>query len=951
MPCRISFALLSNTLQQSLAVTPHEVNKEYTKPKKGERQKETEEERAIRKEKERKEKGSSKHETEEERAIRKKKERDNHHKLPKKHPETDEERRIRKDAKTKLQNQAEELRSNKKPSKKSDEKKNSELDLKYEYTDQLICASDENCVKPNDYVVDWLDCSSCEQWFHNKCVSVDPEMAKNKEFEFYCKSCEFKRSNISKKHQEYKKPRRSRNAKKEADSKINDCFKTTERSESPEKHVTTKALNISDKISNSLVTKSDKDSTNTSKKPIEVVTPIKKHKSNRKSETTNQADIEPSTVGTHSSISQLLQSLSEDKSKPQAKALRNQEIKTSIETTRNQSNNLSIEPPTLEAAREPEMESVNETSSEWSTESSIIDVESIFIDNITYTEIPSEYKASSPTEPQIATPTKQSTEHKMECPTMSKYVPTSESINESEFVMESLSESLIEPVTETSGTSFDSNEDIQAGLSSNLESDFVMESLGESQIESVIETSGTSVDSNEDIDKIFSEMLMPPPILPIFTPKGEDTNQFLDQQVGFETSKDFMNVSDDSESLPEPATQLSAMPTSQSQTELIRKSAIKSLTNSIVESLKASIRECLKESLTESIIDSVIETLTETEAEPSMEPTNESQSLKKSKHPTELVNEHKPTTKTEMENTFDKEVIVKNESSNKKSNEPIKSQFLIKKVVKNVPSRDAPCLESLVYEPISSLKPLDQRGITKEKEAKINKTKEISKNLSDSLFAFGPKWEFEDKDFNLKSLPSELMRKNLSISQYLKRKKEKTVSDKPLTIGPEWGHEDEELTLAETFDKIKELKWGPKMESKAYEALRLGHADQTNQMKMIPASSLKTLEQRGIEKEIERKAIAIEEEKERQAREIEIEAKRLETEEIRKTLKIPLRSGQAKQSSFVNAAQKRLRNSKIAEASQSSFSENLQERPPKRRKIEDNKVENFKPHELLLSLL
>ena len=90
MPCRISFALLSKTLQQSLALTPHEVNKEYTKPKQGERQKETEEERAIRKEKERKEKGSSKHETEEDHAIRKKKERDNHHKLPKKHPELEE---------------------------------------------------------------------------------------------------------------------------------------------------------------------------------------------------------------------------------------------------------------------------------------------------------------------------------------------------------------------------------------------------------------------------------------------------------------------------------------------------------------------------------------------------------------------------------------------------------------------------------------------------------------------------------------------------------------------------------------------------------------------------------------------------------------------------------------------------------------------------------------------
>ena len=483
-------------------------------------------------------------------------------------------------------------------------------------------------------------------------------------------------------------------------------------------------------------------------KKIDVNEAIEKHKSNRKSKTSNQPSTVPNTIGTHSSISQLLQSLSEDKSKPQAKSLRNQEIKASMDTTRNQPNDLSIEPSTLEAAREPEMECVNETSSEWSTESSIIDVESIFIDNITYTEIPSEFKANSPIETQIATPNKQSTEHEMECPTMSKSAPTSESINEPEFVMESLSESLIEPVIETSRTSFDSNEDGQALLSNNLESEFVMESLSESLIESVIETSGTSVDSNEDIDKIFSEMLMPPPILPIFTPKGDDTNHFLDHQVGFETSKDFMNIFGDPESLTEPATQLSTMPTSQSQTELIKKSAIKSLTNSIVESLKASIRECLKESLTESIIESVIDSLNETEAEPSMEPANESQSLKTSKHATKLVNEHKPTTETEMENTFDKEVILKNESQDKKSIKSIESLFLNKTVVKNVPSRDAPCLESLAYEPISSLKTLDQTGMKKEKDAKSNKTKEISKNLSDSPFAVGPKWEFDDKDPN-----------------------------------------------------------------------------------------------------------------------------------------------------------------------------------------------------------
>ena len=1012
MPCRIPLTLLPKTLQKSLAVTPHQVNKdkEYIETKKEDKQKETELERAIRKEKERKKKGSFKHETEEERAIRKKKEkieRDNRHKLSRKEKEEkqaihkEKEQKV-KEREGKLSKKAEEVRSNKRPSKISENKKDSDLGLNYEYTDQLICASDENCVKPNDYIVDWLDCSSCKQWFHNKCVSVDPEMAKNKKFQFYCKSCEIKRSNISKKHKEYKKPRRSRDAKDEANSKINECFKNTERSESPEKYVITKALKISDKISNGPVTKSDK---NSKDKPVEVVSPIKKHKTNRRSETSNRAATEPKTVGTHSSINQLLQSL-DDSSKPQAEASRNQEINTSIETTSNQSNDLTIEPTTLEIARDLELESENETSTEQSlseeiidveatfidtvkcieimSESSvnspkelpmamptkqstdlteedkmesanetsierslseeIIDVEATFIDTIKYTEIPSESSANSPKELPMAMPTKQSTdlteEHKLECTTvteistnptieistMPKSVPTSEPQTESEFVMESLSESLIESVIETSGTSFDSTEDFQALLLSS---------------------------NSPDIDKIFSEMLIPPPILPILD-KDDDTYHLLDQMDGFQTSKelnsdDFIKDSDDTDydSLTELATQVSTMPTSEPKTKLIRRFDIQSLTNSIGESLKASISECLKNSLTESIIESVIESLTDTGTEASIEPATESQNDKISKHATELVTklidessiEHKPTTQTAMEHTFDKELMVKNKSSDKKFIKPIESQFLIKKVVKNEPSRYAPCLESLVYEPVSSLKTLDQRRIRKEKEEEINKTKEVGKNLSDSPFVAGPKWEFLDTDFNLKSLPSELIRKNLSICEYLKRKKEKNISDKPLTIGPEWGHEDEELSLAETFDKIKELKWGPKMESKAYEALRLGHADQTNQMEMIPASSLKTLEQRGIEKVKERQARAIEEAK-------EIETKRIETEEIRKNLRIPLRSGQAKQSSFVNAVQKRLRNSKNAEES-----ECVQERPPKRRKIGDNKVENFKPHELLLSLV
>ena len=223
--------------------------------------------------------------------------------------------------------------------------------------------------------------------------------------------------------------------------------------------------------------------------------------------------------------------------------------------------------------------------------------------------------------------------------------------------------------------------------------------------------------------------------------------------------------------------------------------------------------------------------------------------------------------------------------------------------------------------PISPLKTPDHREIVKAKETKTqrNKTEEVTKNAEP--FAVGPEWPFLAEDFILKRAPSEVMR-----------------NYRPLTVGPEWGFSEEEFNLdnSETFEKIRELNWGPIMESNAYEALRLGHAaHQINQNKIIPASSLKTLDQRRIENAKERKAKQIEEAKEREAKKIkeakEREVKRteerkantsyltdlLEIDYIPNNVSVKVneevkRRGPAKQSPFMKAVQERKR--KMADA-------------------------------------
>ena len=154
------------------------------------------------------------------------------------------------------------------------------------------------------------------------------------------------------------------------------------------------------------------------------------------------------------------------------------------------------------------------------------------------------------------------------------------------------------------------------------------------------------------------------------------------------------------------------------------------------------------------------------------------------------------------------------------------------------------------------------------------------------------------------------------------KKKQTTEHSTPAEIGGQWGStlyqrdvgKEKEKKKAERnpIGEISEKKiaepfpFGPEwlflLELEAYESLWLGHgSDQTNHKKMIPANSLKTIEQRGLEnvnyqkrikeaKELEEKRITevkereaerMEEMKKRKAKQIE-EAKEREAKRIEK---------------------------------------------------------------------
>lgn len=60
------------------------------------------------------------------------------------------------------------------------------------------CASGENnCVNPDEGIVDWVFCEPCQQWYHCQCENIDGEIAKEKDFVFVCKACEIQKQKVN----------------------------------------------------------------------------------------------------------------------------------------------------------------------------------------------------------------------------------------------------------------------------------------------------------------------------------------------------------------------------------------------------------------------------------------------------------------------------------------------------------------------------------------------------------------------------------------------------------------------------------------------------------------------------------------------------------------------------------------------------------------------------------
>nr|2KGG_A Chain A, Histone demethylase JARID1A [Homo sapiens]2KGI_A Chain A, Histone demethylase JARID1A [Homo sapiens]3GL6_A Chain A, Histone demethylase JARID1A [Homo sapiens]5C11_A Chain A, Lysine-specific demethylase 5A [Homo sapiens] len=50
-----------------------------------------------------------------------------------------------------------------------------------------VCAA-QNCQRPCKDKVDWVQCDGgCDEWFHQVCVGVSPEMAENEDY--ICINC------------------------------------------------------------------------------------------------------------------------------------------------------------------------------------------------------------------------------------------------------------------------------------------------------------------------------------------------------------------------------------------------------------------------------------------------------------------------------------------------------------------------------------------------------------------------------------------------------------------------------------------------------------------------------------------------------------------------------------------------------------------------------------------
>lgn len=45
-----------------------------------------------------------------------------------------------------------------------------------------------NCLKPDDDIIDWVQCAISDHWFYDHCVGIDPDNADD--LDFTCSGCE-----------------------------------------------------------------------------------------------------------------------------------------------------------------------------------------------------------------------------------------------------------------------------------------------------------------------------------------------------------------------------------------------------------------------------------------------------------------------------------------------------------------------------------------------------------------------------------------------------------------------------------------------------------------------------------------------------------------------------------------------------------------------------------------
>ena len=50
-------------------------------------------------------------------------------------------------------------------------------------------------MNPDEGIVDWVFCETCQQWYHCQCENIDSKIANEKDFNFVCRACEIQKVN------------------------------------------------------------------------------------------------------------------------------------------------------------------------------------------------------------------------------------------------------------------------------------------------------------------------------------------------------------------------------------------------------------------------------------------------------------------------------------------------------------------------------------------------------------------------------------------------------------------------------------------------------------------------------------------------------------------------------------------------------------------------------------